>query len=190
MPRLARPQAHHHASWLAALQDFGDAPVNGSGFWHWLPGRETSDLSAYEAFIADLKLRGDPAVPPEPGKVQSDYYWITDGEADEVVGFLALRHTLTPALLEVGGHIGFSVRPSRRREGHATRALRLALPRAAELGIESALVTCDDGNLGSQRAIEANGGRLEDVRNGKRRYWITTAPELRERPDACGPLVV
>ena len=45
------------------------------------------------------------------------YFWITDG--DEMVGFLALRHALTPWLLEEGGHIGFSVRPSRRRQGHA-----------------------------------------------------------------------
>jgi predicted acetyltransferase len=126
------------------------------------------------AFIADLARRGDPAVPVEPGKVRSDYYWIVDGAADTVVGFLALRHTLTPELLEVGGHIGFSVRPSRRREGHATRALGLALPCAAARGIARVLVTCDDRNIGSTRAIEANRGALEDIRNGKRRYWITT----------------
>ncbi len=44
-----------------------------------------------------------------------------------------------------------------------------------ELGREGLL--CDDGNVGSARTIEANGGVLEDVRGTesgvKRRYWIT-----------------
>ena len=41
-------------------------------------------------------------------------------------------------------------------------------------GIDPALVTCDDDNVGSARVIEANGGVLEDVRAGKRRYWVAT----------------
>lgn len=40
------------------------------------------------------------------------------------------------------------------------------------------LVTCDDGNIGSIKTIENNGGVLEDIVSGpdldkpKRRYWI------------------
>jgi predicted acetyltransferase len=174
MTRLALPHERHYPSWVETLHEFGDEPINGSGLWHWTGSKEHRDLATYGLFIADLKRWGDRAVAVEPGKVHSDYYWITDGVPDTLVGFLALRHALTPALVEVGGHIGFSVRPSRRRQGHATRALGLALPYAAELGIARVLVTCDDGNIGSQRAIEANGGMLDDIRNGKRRYWIVT----------------
>ena len=101
-----------------------------------------------------------------------DYLWITDGDPEEVIGFLAIRHRLNDFLLEEGGHIGYSVRPARRGEGHATRALALALDRAAELGIDRVLVTCDEDNEPSRRTIEGNGGVLEDVRKGKRRYWI------------------
>ncbi len=86
-----------------------------------------------------------------------------------------IRHRLTPFLLEVAGHIGYSVRPSARRRGVATAALREALPLASALGIDPVLVTCDDDNLGSARVIEANGGVLEDVRGRKRRYWVATA---------------
>jgi predicted acetyltransferase len=67
------------------------------------------------------------------------------------------------------------VRPSRRRQGHARRALALGVRRAGELGIERVLVTCDDDNAGSRRTIERCGGVLEDVRGDKRRYWITTS---------------
>ena len=42
------------------------------------------------------------------------------------------------------------------------------------LGIDPALVTCDEDNTGSIRVIEAAGGVLEDVRGVKRRYWVPT----------------
>jgi predicted acetyltransferase len=75
----------------------------------------------------------------------------------------------------VGGHIGYAVRPTARRRGHATAALALMLPVAAERGIDPVLVTCDTDNVGSRRVIEANGGVLEDVRGQKMRYWIRTS---------------
>ena len=102
--------------------------------------------------------------------MECSFFWIADG--DEVVGFLALRHRLNEWLLNEGGHIGFSVRPSRRREGHAHQALKLALPGAKRLGLDRVLLTCDEDNDGSRLTIEGNGGVYEDSRNGKRRYWI------------------
>lgn len=100
--------------------------------------------------------------------------WYVDGTA--YLGRVAIRHRLTPALLAVSGHIGYDVRPSARRRGHATAMLRQALPVAAELGIDSALVTCDWDNVGSRTIIERCGGRFEDRREHKLRYWIATAP--------------
>jgi predicted acetyltransferase len=89
-----------------------------------------------------------------------------------VLGFLAVRHRLTPYLLEAGGHIGYSVRPGARRRGVATAALALGLEIAAGLGIDPVLITCDTDNIASRRTIEGAGGTLKDVRGGKRRYWI------------------
>ena len=104
------------------------------------------------------------------------FWWIEDdADPDTYLGSISLRHALTPFLLEVGGHIGYSVRPSARRRGVATEALRQVLPHAAALGIARALVTCDVDNVGSTRVIEANGGVLEDVRGDKKRYWVPTA---------------
>lgn len=99
------------------------------------------------------------------------------GRAGVYFGRLDIRHRLTPALLVVGGHIGYAVRPSARRQGHATAMLRAALPVAHELGIVQALVTCDASNEGSRRAIERNGGVLEDQRGAKLRFWIATQPQ-------------
>ena len=50
--------------------------------------------------------------------------------------------------------------------------LAAALPVARGLGIDPALVTCDEDNVGSRKAIEGNGGVLEDVRRGKLRFWV------------------
>jgi predicted acetyltransferase len=81
---------------------------------------------------------------------------------------------LNDFLLNEGGHIGYSVRPSARLRGHATRALAFALPIARGLGISRILITCNEDNAGSRATIEKNGGIYEDTRNGKRRYWVDT----------------
>jgi predicted acetyltransferase len=52
--------------------------------------------------------------------------WWVDGPAH--LGRIAIRHRLTPWLREVAGHIGYDVRPSARRRGHATAMLAAALP--------------------------------------------------------------
>jgi predicted acetyltransferase len=75
----------------------------------------------------------------------------------------------------MGGHIGYDIRPSARRRGHATAMLAAALPVARSLGIGPALLTCDEDNTASRRVIEANGGVVEDKRGGKLRYWIPTS---------------
>jgi predicted acetyltransferase len=85
-----------------------------------------------------------------------------------------VRHRLTDALREVRGHIGYDVRPSARRRGHATAMLTAVLPHARELGIDDALLTCDLDSIAPRKVIEAAGGVLEDIRNGRRRYWVPT----------------
>jgi len=48
------------------------------------------------------------------------------------------------------------------------------LPRAHDLGIDPALVTCDTGNLASRKVILASGGMLEDELHGVLRFWVPT----------------
>jgi predicted acetyltransferase len=168
MTDLVRPDVRFRESWSAAVTEFGAEPMHGSGLWGLDP-LDVSEARCAEV-VSHLLSRGDTSTPLPEGTVHSDYFWIVDGRG--FVGYLALRHALTPFLLEEGGHIGFSVRPTRRREGHATRALALALPRAAALGLDRVLVTCDDDNEGSRLTIERNGGVYQDTRKAKRRYWI------------------
>ena len=92
-----------------------------------------------------------------------------DGQA---VGFLNLRLRLSDYLLEVGGHIGYSIRPSERGKGYAKESLRQGLQVAKGKNIKRSLLTCSTENPASRAVILANGGVYEDVRNGTERYWI------------------
>lgn len=122
----------------------------------------------------DREARG---VDLPPGRVRADFLVAeVDGA---IVGRTSIRYALTDFLREVGGHVGYAVAPQFRRRGYATEILRLSLDRLAAAGVDRALVTCDDTNVGSIRTIERCGGELEDVREvpgevPKRRYWVDT----------------
>ncbi len=178
MTRLVAPDVRLCASWGAAVGEFADAGerhIHGAGLWNlpeetWMP----ADDDACAAVVAELTERNDLDIPVRDGQVPGALLWIVDGDPEELVGFVSIRFELNDFLLEEGGHIGYSVRPSRRRQGYAGRALRLSLDLLHERGVTDALVTCDDDNAGSARTIERAGGVLEDVRHGKRRYWLAT----------------
>lgn len=172
MTALIRPDASMYEDWSAALKEFAAEPggpvyPSGSG----LPPEATGTREELVELIAKAEHFADPsAVLPGPF-VRSDHYWIVDDQR-RYVGALMFRHTLNEFLLNEGGHIGYSVRPTRRREGHAGAAVGLALARAREVGLSRVLITCDVGNVASARTIRSHGGILEDVRSGKERYWI------------------
>lgn len=112
------------------------------------------------------------------GWVPAHTFWLMrDGRT--ILGVLNLRHSLTPSLEAEGGHIGYSVRPSERGKGYATRLLAMALDEARRLGMKRVLITCDRKNVASARVIQKNGGRLENEvasrqpgREVTQRYWI------------------
>ncbi|MCP9082813.1 GNAT family N-acetyltransferase [Streptococcus sp. CF10-1] len=92
--------------------------------------------------------------------------------AGQALGFLNLRLRLNDYLLENGGHIGYSIRPSERGKGYAKESLYQGLQVAKEKNIKKALVTCSVENPASRAVIVSNGGVFEDVCNSVERYWI------------------
>lgn len=172
MPRLVAPTVELHRSWLESRDEWGrDVVQPGSGM------SDAYDLDSRAGFadwVELLRRRSDTSVPADPGFVHATYWWMV--EDDDYLGAITLRHELNDFLLDAGGHIGYSVRPSARRRGLASWALAEVLVRAREIGLDRVLVTCDDDNVASARTIERHAGVLEDVRDNSlgrtRRYWI------------------
>ncbi len=114
--------------------------------------------------------------------------YLTVRKSDKkIVGNLQIRHFLNDKLLNYGGHIGDSVRPSERRKGYATEQIRLALEKCRELGIDNVLMDCDKANIGSAKSIQNNGGVLENetyVANEiVQRYWISLKKRFVTNPN-------
>ncbi|SNS68930.1 Predicted acetyltransferase [Asanoa hainanensis] len=178
MPALQPPTVDVHRSFLAAMTEFqaegrgatDDQTMIGSELREY--GDRWAEPGVFAEYVAGL--RADEETPRRAGFVPATTLWWVDG--DTYLGRLAIRHRLTEGLRELGGHIGYDVRSTARRRGHATAMLRAALPITRSLGIVSALVTCDVDNVGSRKVIEANGGVFEDERAGKLRFWVPTAP--------------
>jgi predicted acetyltransferase len=172
MRELIVPTTALHQQWLASYREWAPGlHIDGSGL------TATDDVESPEGFarwVARLRRAEDHDVPPDDGWVHATHRWIVDG--DRLLGAIVLRHALNEWLLEIGGHIGYSVRPSERRRGHASFALARTLDAARGLGLDRVLITCLDENVASARTIERAGGLLEDIRETDfgtiRRYWI------------------
>jgi len=131
--------------------------------------------ATFEELIARLAAAKDPANTP-PGELPYEDFWLMDGE--EWIGKLTLRTTINAKYLHAGGHIGYEIRPSKRRQGYGTTLLSMGLEKARERGLQRVLLTCDETNLASRKVIENNGGQLENAVEVegqtvlKMRYWI------------------
>jgi GNAT superfamily N-acetyltransferase len=184
LPQFASPDARFHESWLEALRESHDEGRHDQLDEGVLEDRE--EFGRYCAALnAGVSHPGEPDFylarlygTPLPGVWVDGYvpqtvvWWVA---GDEYLGRLSIRHRLTPHLLYHGGNIGFEVRPSARRRGHATAMLGAALPLAAALGIDPARIDCDTANLASRAVIERNGGVLDEERDGNLYFWVPTS---------------
>jgi predicted acetyltransferase len=176
MPSLTRPTTRVHASFLAAMAEEGRGGPDDDTMAERQDSRYArrwADPAVFADYVGWLCAQAQEDAPRPAGFVPSTTLWWVS--ADEYLGRIAIRHRLTPNLRDYGGHIGYDVRPSARRRGHATAMLAAALPVAHALGIDPALVTCDEDNIASRKVIEANGGTLEDQRGVKLRFWLPTS---------------
>lgn len=143
----------------------------------------TTDLKKYEdieKWILETKLYESEETCPPLMSLAYQYLYI-DEKSKQVVGMIQIRTKAMshPFLREYGGHIGYSVLPSRRNEGIGSKMLKDCLSLCKnEYKLDKVLVTCLKSNEASRRIILSNKGIYEkDVfykpeNEYLERYWI------------------
>lgn len=182
---LREPTTDLHQSFMQSTAEWnGEEQDGASMFFADKYGWDLADHTDFERWVKLLNDLAKPEFTPAPGFVSQSTLWVV--ENGKYLGAVSLRHDLgTGYLAEVGGHIGYGIRPSARRRGLAKLALAGSLEQARSLGLPKVLITCNDSNIGSARTIESCGGVLESIKpqsevgpifgspEDVRRYWIT-----------------
>ena len=169
---LTRPTREYASQIVEYRQEFLDADdsMDGTG-----PLRRFDNPEEYIKTCAEYE---DPETVPSHLVTATQFLFVRKNDG-RLVGMLQVRHYFNNFLEKYGGHIGYSVRPSERRKGYAKEMLRMTLPYCREIGLDKVLITCIDGNIGSEKTILANGGVYESTVHEStadvnlKRFWIT-----------------
>ena len=168
---LIKPTSEHAtqiAEYRQAFLNAGDS-MDGCG-----PLRRIEDP---EEYIKICKEYENPDTVPSH-LVPATQFLLVRTNDKKLLGMLQVRHQFNEYLEKYAGHIGYSVRPDERQKGYAKEMLKRALPFCKELGLEKVLISCIDGNIGSERTILANGGVYESTvyepnnNRALKRFWI------------------
>ncbi|WP_219834518.1 GNAT family N-acetyltransferase [Paenibacillus sp. R14(2021)] len=167
--RLVKPSVELQQAYLLFYTEW---MASGEDIVPWVVSRDPADFAAYVSFLLGAE---EEANTPE-GWVPHTTLWLLDGNG-RIAGAVNIRHRLNDKLRESGGHIGYGIVPSQRRQGYATALLEQALVETDKLDITDVLVVCDSGNIGSERTIRNNGGEFhstftEENGNVVKRFWI------------------
>lgn len=151
---------------------------------HRLPPGAVLNDGAIELRLIRVLSPDDPdARPPEARFLSSalEYRFAIHRRSDGLrVGRIHLRDTQDPLILRALGHAGYAVDEAHRRNGYATRAIRLIVGLARACGVAPLWILIEPDNVASRGAVERAGLVLVDI--------VDTLPEavgLGHGPRVC-----
>jgi predicted acetyltransferase len=155
---LIRPAAPFRKSYIEALEeglDFSQGPSADAEKIRRIDADFAAHLNSLDRDgQSGVRMNGH-ELPGVPGNT----FWLVDGA--EFIGAVNIRARIdTRILAHFGGHVGYSIRPSRQGRGYGTHLLALALRLCRGMGLGLVRVSCAETNIASRRVIEKNGGLL------------------------------
>ena len=185
---LAKPQMIYHEAFIEAVKELQALEHDRYYVEKNLDVKALAQKEYFAAYLKDLAQQ-EAGINLPAKRVAQTIYWLMEKQADgqiSCLGRVSIRHQLTEHLRKIGGHIGYVIRPSARRQGYGTKLLALALDKVnqgqPEIDGKQALLTCDETNLGSKKIIEKNGGvfssytKQETPLPRKLLYWVKLNP--------------
>ena len=110
---------------------------------------------------------GDPTARPPGTEFHSsavEYRFAIHRRTDDLrVGRIHLRITDDPLILRALGHTGYAVDEAHRRNGYATRAIRLVVGLARVCGMTPLWVLIEPDNVASRKSVERVGFEFVDI---------------------------
>lgn len=102
--------------------------------------------------LANKNIMLDYIVPPTT--------WFVLFDKKTPIGWFSLRNEKLPQTFLHSGHIGYTIKPSKRKMGYATKGLSQIIQLVKVLGYKKLFVTTDDKNVPSQNLIKKFGFKL------------------------------
>lgn len=108
-------------------QKYKDSFIKAVGEYHIVDSDDRRDIyklnindlqNNFPSYIVKLLSESEEKNLPK-NYVPQTTYWLVD--KDEFIGRVSIRHRLTKHLLKEGGHIGYHIRPSKRKLGYGKK---------------------------------------------------------------------
>ena len=148
--KLVTPSITYQESYLSYIKELGDEER--------YPFTLDIEFNNFTTLLKQLDDFASGKNLPE-GAVQNSTLWLVDN--NEIVGVTNLRHYLNEAITHCGGHIGLSIRPSRRGNGLGNQLMQLSIDHLKMLGVHHIHIHCYKDNEASANAILHCGGILD-----------------------------
>ena len=159
MITLELPDEKYKETFIRALADYQAAPPDACSY-HYNAYNIKMVEKNFDSVVTMRKSIGEFDTRKYGGDPYKEFWIIDDGE---YVGRVCIADKITDKRMKDWGNIGFDVIPKMREKGYAKAALKLALKKAAEMGLGEIKISCGENNTGSRKTIE----NVMELNNGR-----------------------
>lgn len=152
--KLIRPSLEYKKQAIEYIQEQNEynSPINGVGGLNRY-------LEDYEGWLEKLEEDRNRQITEE--RLPAETFFLIRENDNKIIGMINIRFALNKELRKVGGHIGYSIRPTERRKGYNKINLYLGLLECQKHGLKRVMLSCNKENLGSAKTIQSFDAELE-----------------------------